>query len=138
MTQQEADSHPAVAAAVIVHKGRVLLIRRRVSEGSLNWQLPAGVVESGEAVAEAAVREALEETGLTVVAKQHLGERVHPATGRRISYTACTTVCGEASTASPREVAEVAWVDRRDLAEYVPDGFHRPVQDYLNKVLPQI
>ncbi|MGW7688875.1 NUDIX hydrolase [Streptomyces asiaticus] len=138
MTPQESDDQPAVAAAVLVRKGRVLLIRRRVSEGRLVWQFPAGVVEPGESPAEAAVREALEETGLTVTATQHLGERVHPGTGRRISYAACSVVSGEAHAASVREVAEVVWVPHSRLAEYVPEGFYGPVQDFLNKVLPHI
>ncbi|MFE9064887.1 NUDIX hydrolase [Streptomyces violaceusniger] len=138
MASEETDDRPNVAAAVVVHEGRVLLIRRRVSEGSLRWQFPAGVVEPGEAATEAAVREALEESGLTVAAAQHLGERVHPATGCTISYTACYVLAGEAHAASPREVAEVAWVARRELAEYVPDGVHGPVHAYLNKVLSQI
>ncbi|WP_445520481.1 NUDIX hydrolase [Streptomyces sp. NEAU-174] len=138
MAPQEADGQPAVAAAVITHEGRVLLIRRRVTEGRLVWQFPAGVVEPGESPADAAAREALEETGLTVMAAQHLGERVHPDTGRRISYTACSVVSGEACVASAREVAEVAWASRSQLAEYVPEGFYGPVQDFLGKVLPQI
>jgi 8-oxo-dGTP diphosphatase len=49
---------PLIAAAVIVRDGRVLLVRRRVAESTLSWQLPAGKVEPGEAAQEAAVREA--------------------------------------------------------------------------------
>ncbi|MFC3384365.1 NUDIX hydrolase [Couchioplanes azureus] len=40
-----------------------MLRRRRVAEGQLSWQLPAGKVESGESGDRAAVRETLEETG---------------------------------------------------------------------------
>lgn len=68
----------------------MLLIRRRVAEDRLVWQFPAGVIEPGESPAEAAVRETLEETGLPIAATQHLGERVHPLTGRRMSYTTCS------------------------------------------------
>ncbi|GGV71858.1 hypothetical protein GCM10010277_84170 [Streptomyces longisporoflavus] len=42
--------------AVIVHSGRVLLIRRRVPEGDLVWQSPAGMAEPGETAERAAVR----------------------------------------------------------------------------------
>jgi 8-oxo-dGTP diphosphatase len=65
-----------VAAAVIVDDGRVLLVRRRVEEGRLSWQFPAGKVEPGESGAEAAVRETLEEAGLAVRVVGRLGERV--------------------------------------------------------------
>jgi 8-oxo-dGTP diphosphatase len=77
--QAPADQAP-IAAAVIVVDGRVLLIRRAVVEGELVWLFPAGKVEPGEAVEDGAVREAGEETGLTVRAVRRLGERVHPIT----------------------------------------------------------
>lgn len=48
MLRQTAARQPGVAAAVIVHEGRVLMVRRRVSEGSLSWQFPARKVEPGE------------------------------------------------------------------------------------------
>jgi hypothetical protein len=56
------------------------------------------------------VREALEKTGLTVEAVGELGERVHPDTGRRIAYVACTVIGGVAHAASPREVSAAALV----------------------------
>ncbi|MGW5234000.1 NUDIX hydrolase [Streptomyces nodosus] len=68
MTQQNTDERPGIAAAIVVHEGRVLMVRRRVSEGQLSWQFPAGEVEPGEAREDAAVRETQEETGLTVAA----------------------------------------------------------------------
>ncbi|MEU1797526.1 NUDIX domain-containing protein [Streptomyces californicus] len=46
--------------------GRVLFVRRWVSEGALSWRFPAGRIESGESAGEAAAREAREETGLLV------------------------------------------------------------------------
>lgn len=74
------EAATAVAAAVIVQGGRVLLVRRRVAEGALSWQFPAGKVEQGETREDAAVRETQEETGLTVAAVKLLGERIHPTT----------------------------------------------------------
>lgn len=38
--QPEPDSRPAIAAAVIVHGDRFLLVQRAVSEGTLSWQFP--------------------------------------------------------------------------------------------------
>jgi 8-oxo-dGTP diphosphatase len=126
-----AAGKPVIAAAVIVQDGRLLLIQRRISEGSLSWQLPAGAVEPGETFAEAAVRETAEETGLVVAAVATLGERVHPDTGRLIGYVACRVQSGTAHVAEPDEVQDVAWVAPTELSSYVPRGFAPVVQDYF-------
>lgn len=134
MTQQ-ADSRPAIAAAVIVQDGRFLLVQRAVSEGSLSWQFPAGEVEAGESPEDAAVRETVEEAGLVVVAKARLGERTHPATGREMIYVACEVIDGEAHAADDEEIADVAWIRLDEIPEYVPYGFFEPVQEHLNELL---
>lgn len=132
MTEQ-----PDVSAAIIVNDGRVLMIRRRVAEGDLSWQFPAGAIEAGETAEDAAVRETAEETGLTVSAVKLLGDRVHPKTGRRMFYAACELLAGEAHVADADELAEVAWAAHSELAAYVPYGLFGPVQDYLDGALPQ-
>ncbi|MEV0622288.1 NUDIX domain-containing protein [Nonomuraea sp. NPDC050404] len=121
--------------AIIVADGRVLLARRRVPEGALLWHFPAGKVESGETAEQAAVREALEEVGLRVAAIKHLGERIHPDTGRNLAYIACQMVAGTAHAASADEIADVEWCNRTRVAELVTSPLYRPVQDYLNKHL---
>jgi ADP-ribose pyrophosphatase YjhB (NUDIX family) len=58
---------PKVAAAVLVEEGSRVLLVRRVNEPHRGlWTLPAGFVNGGEDPAEAAARECLEETSLTV------------------------------------------------------------------------
>lgn len=136
MSQQApVGDEPAIAAAVITHEGRVLLVKRRVKEGSLSWQFPAGAVEAGESASQAAIRETKEETGLTVTDSKALGERVHPATGRTMIYVACDFVAGDAHVADEEELSEFAWLKHSQLAEYVPYGFFEPVQEHLDAVL---
>lgn len=130
-----ADS--TVAAAVIAHHGRVLLVRRAIPECDLVWQFPGGKVEAGKSAAEAAIRETSEEVGLAVVAKDLLGERIHPSTGVLIRYFACAVADGEAHAAAEGEIAEVAWVSLEEITEYVPYGLHGPVSDYLGEALPE-
>jgi 8-oxo-dGTP diphosphatase len=126
---------PAIAAAVIVEDGRLLLVRRRVSEGSLSWQFPSGKVEPDETGEQAAAREALEETGLDVQPVKHLGERIHPNTGRRMIYVACEVLGGNAYVADGDELAEVEWCERATVASHIPYPFYGPVQDYLDQAL---
>jgi 8-oxo-dGTP diphosphatase len=135
MTQPAASEDAPIAAAVIVFGGRVLMVRRRVAEGELSWQLPGGDVEPGESAEDAAVRETLEETGLTVGARKRLGERVHPVTGRTVAYVACDVVDGPAYITDDEDLAEVAWCDRATLAGYVRTPFYEPVQEYFDATL---
>jgi 8-oxo-dGTP diphosphatase len=133
---EQTEPKPGISAAIAVQGNRVLMVRRRLAEGELMWQFPAGAIEPGETPEEAAVRETLEETGLEVKAIRLLGQRVHPKTGREMSYTAAEVVAGEAHVADEDELAEVAWVAHGEIADYVPYGLFEPVQEYLDEVLP--
>jgi 8-oxo-dGTP diphosphatase len=126
---------PAIAAAVIVKDGCLLLARRRVSEGSLSWQFPAGAIEPGETPEDAAVRETFEETGLVVAARSILGERVHPATKRQMFYVQADAIAGSAHVADEEELDTVAWVKLDEISDYVPAPFYGPVQEHLDAVL---
>ena len=58
---------PKVAAAVLVERDGQILLARRANEPFRGlWTLPAGFINGDEDPAEAAVRECLEETGLSV------------------------------------------------------------------------
>jgi 8-oxo-dGTP pyrophosphatase MutT (NUDIX family) len=61
---------PSVSAVIFDRRGRLLLQQR--SDGG-QWGLPGGSVEIGESVTEAAAREVLEETGLTVRVRRLIG-----------------------------------------------------------------
>ncbi|MER7053432.1 NUDIX hydrolase [Streptomyces sp. NPDC000351] len=136
MTTETTTEKPGISAAIIVREGKVLMVRRRISEGELMWQFPAGAIEDGEAAEEAAVRETIEETGLVVASIKLLGERVHPKTGRLMLYTACEPVQGEATVADEDELDAVAWVAHSEIGDYVPYGLFEPVQKYLDEALP--
>jgi len=127
---QPTPEQPLIAAAIIVRDGKVLLVRRRVTEGTLSWQFPAGAIEEGETPGQAAIRETHEETGLTVTESKVLGERVHPATGRTMIYVACDILTGN-PTIVDDELIELAWANRNELADYIPFGFYPAVQEYL-------
>jgi len=64
---REYPERPIVGVgAVILHQGRVVLIRRRFEPLAGRWSLPGGTLELGETLEAAVVREMQEETGLDV------------------------------------------------------------------------
>lgn len=63
--------HPLLGVSVAVRRGdKVLLIKRGRAPLLGLWSFPGGLVEVGETLAEAAAREVLEETGLTITVKE--------------------------------------------------------------------
>lgn len=58
----------------IVKEGNVLLLKKSKGLfGEGKWNVPGGKIEPGESAGQAAVREAFEETRLTIAAPKHLG-----------------------------------------------------------------
>ncbi len=55
-----------VGGAIPCQDGRVLLLRRRIEPARGQWTFPAGYVELGESVEEAAIRETKEEVALEI------------------------------------------------------------------------
>lgn len=131
----ETTTEQGISTAIITDAGRVLMIKRREREGKLLWAFPGGGIEDGETPEQAAVRETSEEVDLEVKAIKPLGERVHPQTGRHMSYVACEVVGGEARVADEEELAEVAWIRLEEIPTYVPWGLFGPVQEYLDETL---
>jgi ADP-ribose pyrophosphatase len=56
------------------HSARVVLVRQfRPGPGEVLWELPGGIVDDGESLAEAAARELLEETGYQAAGVEVVG-----------------------------------------------------------------
>lgn len=66
---------PAASAVVADAEGRILLARRR--DNAL-WTIPGGAMEPGESIAETAVREVKEETGIDVEVVSLVGVYSNP------------------------------------------------------------
>jgi len=106
--------------AVVVVDDRLLLIRRGRGVAIGSWSLPGGTVEPGELLAEAVVRELLEETGLEGVCGPLVGVVERFVEGRHyvILDHQVTLLEPDAEPRAGDDAAEVAWVPLADVAEW--------------------
>ena len=125
--------------AVLIHEGRVLLIRRGKEPLEGRWVVPGGTVELGETLQAALVREVQEETGITVRPLEVVTvfdriEREGPEV--RYHYVIVDYLCAYVSGAvqAASDAADAAFVAPQDLPRYdlpakalevVLDGFRR-------------
>jgi 8-oxo-dGTP diphosphatase len=124
MSHHQRPAQPVLgAAAVVLHEGRVLLIRRGQAPDAGAWSIPGGAVELGESVEDAVRREVREETGLEIAVGEFLEtyERVErDAEGIRFHFVIldyAATVIGGALTAGD-DAADAVFADPADLDRY--------------------
>lgn len=120
MLQREYPLAPLVGVgAIIVSEGRVLLVQRATEPALGRWSIPGGLIEVGEMLTEAVVREVREETGLEVepVELVELLDRIH-RDGDRIRYHyviadyLCRVTGGTLKAAS--DAAAARWIERAE------------------------
>jgi 8-oxo-dGTP diphosphatase len=86
---------PLATVDIIVElAGGIVLVRRR--HEPLGWALPGGFIDRGESAANAARREAKEETGLDVALTELLGVYSDPRRDPRGFFTISTVFIGRA------------------------------------------
>ncbi len=118
--QREYPALPLVGVgAVVVEKGRVLLVRRGREPLKGQWSIPGGLLEIGESLTAGVAREVLEETGLVVepVELVELLDRIHREDDRvRYHYVIADYLCrvsgGELLAGSDAD--EVRWAERAE------------------------
>jgi 8-oxo-dGTP diphosphatase len=121
--QREFPETPLVGVgAIIIENARVVLVKRAHPPLQDQWSIPGGVLEVGELLREAAIREAREETGLTVEPGELLGvyDRILRDPEKRVQYHyvlidfLCRRVAGDLAAAS--DASEVRWFRCEELA----------------------
>ena len=123
MKREYPDSPLVGVGAVVIEEGRVLLVKRGHPPLVGEWSIPGGVLELGETLREAAVREAQEETCLTVETAELLGvyDRVLHDEAHCTLYHyvlidfLCHRISGEPKAAGDAD--EVRWFTRAETVE---------------------
>ncbi len=122
--RREFPDRPIVGVGgIVIHRNRVLLVRRGGEPLKGEWSIPGGMLELGEELAEGTRRELKEETGLEVEPLEVLEvfDRITRARWRvRYHFVivdyACRWKRGRLSPAS--DVLEARWVRREHLPQY--------------------
>ena len=139
--KREYPDRPLVGVgAIIVENDRVVLVKRGHPPLAGEWSIPGGVMELGETVREAAMREAQEETSLVVEPVELLGvfDRVVRDEVEKVRYHfvlidfLCRRVSGELKAAD--DAAEAHWFHweeicklplSKDTAEVIRKGLEK-------------
>lgn len=88
-SRREYPEYPFVGVGALIHKGgKILLIKRRFEPNKGRWSLPGGLVERGEKVEEAALREVKEELGIDVTLERLMDivDEIIPDGKGRVKY----------------------------------------------------
>lgn len=139
MTREYPDFPRVGVGAIVLHEGRVLLVKRGQAPALGLWSVPGGLVDLGETTVEAARREVEEECGLKVRIAGLVGvlDRVTRDADGRVRYHwvlvdyLAFLESNDAITAGS-DAAEVRWVtidelERLPLTEGLVDMIGRAI-----------
>jgi len=129
---REYPARPIVGAgALIVRDGELLLVKRGAQPGFGKWSVPGGLVEIGERVQDAMVREVKEEVGFDVEAVKltDVADTITIDGNGRVQYHfvvvnfVARIVGGELKTAT--DILEAKWVPIEDVEKVDLTGSFR-------------
>ena len=130
------DPQPRLTADVIITRRgdpRCLLLVRRLNPPH-GWALPGGFVNHGESVEQAAIREALEETGLSVNLERQFHVYSDPGRDPR-GHTVTVVFVGQADgrPVGGDDAAEARFFDAGALPDDIAFDHAAILRDFLDK-----
>ncbi len=126
--------NPKVVVGVIIeNSGRIAMLKRNIEPSFGKWTFPAGYMECGETIREAASREAFEEIGIQVVIDDILN--IYSYRGSDIVTVIFTGRALTDQFKAGKEAAEVKWmtVDEIPWSELAFYSTRDALNDWLKK-----
>jgi len=127
MSNENRSLPRATVATIVESEGRFLLVKEQV-DGKTVYNQPAGHIELGESIPEAAVRETYEETGWVVQPLRFAGISVfHAANG--MSYVRSTLIAEplqQDTTVLDDGILEALWLSYEEIL-LIEDQLRSPV-----------
>jgi 8-oxo-dGTP diphosphatase len=103
-----------VCGVVLQRDGKYLLVQEKQPKAYGLWNLPAGRVDEGETLQEAAVREAKEECGFDVTLGRELLV-IHPATDKPVLHAYAAEITGGELAFPEDEILDVQWFTYEEI-----------------------
>ena len=140
MTYCYSYPRPMVTVDMVVvassHPRSVLLIKRKNEPFAGKWALPGGFVDMNESLENAAARELLEETRLSLANMEQFktyGNVDRDPRGRNIAVVFYSVIPEAVTVTGSDDAAEAKWFDVTDLPELAFDH-NRIITDFLLKI----
>ena len=110
-----------VAGCLVKKDDKYLLVQEKQPKVYGLWNLPAGYVDKGESIEDAAIREVKEETGFDV----ELGAEIaiyHESTKKPVKHIFSATITGGQLTPQENEILDVKWLFYEEIKELNDSG----------------
>lgn len=121
------------AGVIIWQNNKVLLGKRLGPHGHAMWSFPGGHIEFGETPEDAAIREVVEETALTVsqLQKLHFTSNIFDNGKQYITlFFIAKTYTGEVKNMEPEKCAGWEWFEPKAL----PEPLFKPIVSLLSEI----
>ena len=123
-----------VAVSIVQKEYSFLMVRRKMPEGDLEWQFPAGIIRPKQDPKKRAVEEVFGETNVKCNVTGKIGERVHPDTEVTTIYYCCSYLSGEACNKDTGENVEVKWVKAWEVEKLVTSDLYSGIKELLIRI----